>query len=370
MQSEPEIRLWVAEGTANGMRPWVTKFSGVLYDRRWLPIVERIYDWHYAPRTLSAQRGAARARGAAPLGADGGLSSRRRARAIAHEDHVLGMYHALVEARVPFELVHEAFLTPDRLDPFKLLILADAAALSDAQCDAIRDVRRRAAAACSRRSRRRLYDETGRRRDDFGLADRVRRVVRRPHRRADAEFVSEPRRRSGDGARHPILDGLDDTPRIINGVFRLDVRPTMRFPVAADADSDLSRICRWRTSIRASPHTDTRELYLRDLGASRVVYIPWDIDRTFWDVMCVDHRPAAAKRDRVGDERAAAGRGRRARAARRHRLAAARLDDGASRQPDEPDDDEGPAARGDSGRPSARQHPPAGGHHGRRRFSC
>ena len=37
VQSEPEIRLWVAEGTANGMRPWFTKFSGTLYDRRWLP---------------------------------------------------------------------------------------------------------------------------------------------------------------------------------------------------------------------------------------------------------------------------------------------------------------------------------------------
>jgi hypothetical protein len=37
------------------------------------------------------------------------------------------------------------------------------------------------------------------------------------------------------------------------------------------------------------PHTDTREAYLRDLGRGRVIYIPWDIDRTFWDVMCVDH---------------------------------------------------------------------------------
>ena len=33
VQSEAEIRVWVAEGTANGMRPWFTKFSGVLYDK-------------------------------------------------------------------------------------------------------------------------------------------------------------------------------------------------------------------------------------------------------------------------------------------------------------------------------------------------
>ena len=37
------------------------------------------------------------------------------------------------------------------------------------------------------------------------------------------------------------------------------------------------------------PRTDVRELYLRTIGSSRVVYIPWDVDRTFWDVMCVDH---------------------------------------------------------------------------------
>src|SRR5262245_5960684 len=138
VQSEPEIRRWVAEGTANGRRPWVTKFSGVLYDNRWLPAVERIYDWHFRHERYL--------RNEAPLARVGVLFSEQTAsyhpgvgtgdRA---EDHMLGMYHALIEARVPFELVHEAYLTPDRLNPFKLLILADAAALSDAQCDAIRD---------------------------------------------------------------------------------------------------------------------------------------------------------------------------------------------------------------------------------------
>ena len=48
------------------------------------------------------------------------------------------MYHALVEARVPFDLVHEAFLTPEALDRYALVVLANAAALSDAQCEALR----------------------------------------------------------------------------------------------------------------------------------------------------------------------------------------------------------------------------------------
>ena len=83
VQSEPEIELWVAEGTANGMRPWVTKFSGVLYDRRWLPVVERIYDWHYRhERYLRNEAPLARV-ALLVLGADGALPSGRRAPAIA-----------------------------------------------------------------------------------------------------------------------------------------------------------------------------------------------------------------------------------------------------------------------------------------------
>ncbi|HET7221427.1 MAG TPA: alpha-amylase family protein [Vicinamibacterales bacterium] len=286
VQSAPEIRLWVAEGTANGMRPWFTKFSGVLYDRRWLPVVEQIYDWHYRhERYLRNESPLARV---ALLFSEQtetfhtGVAPGDRA-----DDHVLGMYQTLVESRVPFELVHEAFLEPERLDRFKLLILADAAALSDAQCAAIRGYVDRGGSVLATFASS-LYDEIGNRRPDFGLADlfgvSFTGRIDGPMQNAYLSLDPDP----ATGQRHQVLSGLEDTPRIINGVFRIDVKPTREFPspvtlIPTYPDLPMEDV------YPRTPHTETRELYLRDLGRSRVAYIPWDIDRTFWDVMCVDH---------------------------------------------------------------------------------
>jgi hypothetical protein len=286
VQSEPEVQLWVAEGTANGMRPWVTKFSGVLYDRRWLPVVQRIYQWHFEHERYL--------RNETPLARVALLYSEQTA-AYHHgvadgdrpEDHVLGMYHALVEARVPFEMVHEARMTPERLAPFRLLILANAAALSSAQCAAIqafvaggRNVLATFATS--------LFDETGARRKDFGLADlfgvsftgRIDGPLRNSYLSLDAAPSS--------GRRHEVLDGLEGTPRIINGVYRLDVSPTADFPSPVTLIPSYPDLPMEDVYPRV-PHTTTRELYLRELGDSRVAYVPWDISRTFWDVLAPDH---------------------------------------------------------------------------------
>jgi Hypothetical glycosyl hydrolase 6/Beta-galactosidase trimerisation domain len=286
VQSEAEIRLWVAEGTANGMRPWVTKFSGVLYDRRWLPIVERLYKWHYDHERYL--------RNESPLARVALLHSEQTAsyhpgigpgdRA---EDHVLGMYHALVEARVPFELVHEAYLTPELLDRFKLLILADAAALSDAQCAAIRNYVRRGGSLLATFASS-LYDETGRRRDDFGLSDifgvSFDGRIDGPMQNSYLRLEPDPQTRR----LHPILEGLDNTTRIINGVFRIAVRPTEAFASPLTLIPTYPDLPMEDVYPRV-PRTETRELYVRTSGSSRIVYIPWDIDRTFWEVLCVDH---------------------------------------------------------------------------------
>ena len=286
VQSEPEIRLWVAEGTANGMRPWVTKFSGVLYDRRWLPMVERIYDWHYRHERYL--------RNETPLARVAVLSSEQTATYHAGAaqgdraaDHVLGMYHALIEARIPFEMAHEAFLTPDRLDRFKLLILADSAALSDAQCTAIREYVQRGGSLLATFASS-LYDELGAMRRDFGLADvfgvsfggSIDGPMQNSYLSLDADGAS--------GKRHAVLAGLEETPRIINGVFRINVKPAKAFPSPVTLIPTYPDLPMEDVYPRVT-RTDTRELYLQDLGRSRVVYFPWDIDRTFWEVMCIDH---------------------------------------------------------------------------------
>jgi hypothetical protein len=37
------------------------------------------------------------------------------------------------------------------------------------------------------------------------------------------------------------------------------------------------------------PKTDIPELHVRQAGRGRVVYFPWDIDRTFWEILAADH---------------------------------------------------------------------------------
>jgi hypothetical protein len=282
VQAGPEVRIWALDGIANGFRPWFTKFSAVLYDRRWLRTVEDLFAWHHRHERYL--------RNEAPLARVGLVYSEQtrdfygKDEAEAKvEDHVKGMYQALVEARVPFEMVHDALLDPGHVDRFKLLVLANVAALSEEQC-------RRLAAYVARGGsvlatfETSLYDETGAPRTDFGLGDvfgvsfagGVDRRVQNSYLALDHD------------ARHPLLAGLEDAPRIINSVQRVRVRPRIEFPspvtlVPSYPDLPMEHV--FPRVLR----TDERMVYLRDLGRGRVVYFPGDVDRTFWEVLAADH---------------------------------------------------------------------------------
>jgi hypothetical protein len=285
VQTGAEVRMWVAEGTANGMRPWFTKFSGTLYDTRWLATVEKIYDWHYrAERYLRNVRPLARVglvysqQTATFYGGD-----RARERV---DDHTLGVYAALIDARIPFEMVHDRLLDRDRLQAFKLLILPNIACLSTAQCEQLRAFAREGGSLVATHETS-LYDEQGVRRSDFGLADLL---GARFAGRIDGPMQNSylHLERDAAGAFHPLLAGLEDTPRIINGVRRVEVTkigdaavPLTLIPSYPDLPMEMvyPRV----------EKTDKGQLFARDAGRSRMVYFPWDIDRTFWDVMSPDH---------------------------------------------------------------------------------
>jgi hypothetical protein len=285
VQSADEIRLWVADLLANGMRPWFSKFAGQLHDPRWLEPVETIYRFcHAAEAYLRNER---------PLARVGLVYSQQTAWFYGGdkvkeriEDPGLGFYQALIEARVPFEMVHDRLLDPEHLAPFRTLVLPNVAALSDAQCAQLRAFVEHGGGLVATYETS-LFDEEGAPRKDFGLADLF-----------GASFVS---RRQGPvqnsylrleheaAPGHPLLRGLEDAPRIIHGVWQLEVKTTRPYPnppvtlIPSYPDLPMEKVY-----VR-EPDTGIPQVFLRDVGAGRVAYFPWDVDRTFFEVLAPDH---------------------------------------------------------------------------------
>jgi hypothetical protein len=286
VQSPDETRLWVADGVANGMRPWFTKFGGTISDPRWLKPVEDIYGWcHRCERYLRNERPLARV--AIVYSQQTGWFHAGTAAPNSVEDAGLGWHQALIEARIPFEMVHDRLLDTEHLAPYRTLILPNIAALSGAQCDQLRQFVARGGSLVAT-SETSLDDEWGARRRDFGLADllgaswtgRMEGPMHNAYLRLEHE----------ESPSHPLLLGLEDAPRIIHGVWRVLVEP--RPP---KSDSPLTLIPSYpdlpmEKVYPRRPRTDIAQVFMREFpGGGRVVYFPWDIDRTYWEVLAVDH---------------------------------------------------------------------------------
>ncbi len=286
VQDGAEIRLWALDGIAHGLRPWFTKFSGTLYDRRWLPVVEGLYGWHYRNQNYLRQDHSLARVGLVYSQQTAQLYGGERAQQKV-EDHTLGYYQALVEARIPFEMVHDQLLDADHTGGFQVLVFPNIAALSDGQCRQIREFVARGGGIVATYETS-LYDEWGERRPDFGLADLYGAAFDGS---LDERMQNSYLRLETDphtGKRHPILAGLEDAGRIINGVSRVHTR------ALGDGHAPLTLIPSYpdlpmEEVFPRVPKTDIPELHARQAGRGRVAYFPWDIDRTFWEVLAADH---------------------------------------------------------------------------------
>ena len=280
VQNAPEFQLWAADGMANGLRPWFTKFSGTLHDERWLKPIEEIY-CRYAgwEKYLRNER---------PLARVGVVYSQQTGwfHGGNIEDHINGWYQALIEARVPFELVHDRLLDAEHLAPFKTLLLPNLAVLSKEQCDQLRAFVKRGGSVIATHETS-LYDEWGVKQPNFGLADLFG-VDYAGH--TDTRMQNAYLRCEHEATNHhPLLRGLEDAPRIIHGVSRVEVTPREKFgPMPLTLIPSYPDLPMEKVYPRV-PKTNIAQVFLREFGAGRVVYFPWDIDRTFWEVLCVDH---------------------------------------------------------------------------------
>jgi hypothetical protein len=287
VQNGDEIRLWMTDGMAHGLRPWFTKFNAKPIDRRWLPVVEEVYNWHYRnERYLRNQASLARvAMVYSQQTAEfyGGPQAQAKVEAPA-----LGFYEALIEARIPFEMVHDELLDAEHVAPFRTLILPNLAALSTSQCEQITEFVNKGGSVIATYETS-LYDEWGVRREDFGLASLFGASfagrLEGPMMNSYLTLEKDP----ATGRFHPLLSGMEDATRIINGVNRVIVKP-----VEAGAYSPLTVVPSYpdlpMEEVFARPTTTIEAgIFLRQIGSGRVVYFPWDVDRTFWEVLDVDH---------------------------------------------------------------------------------
>jgi Beta-galactosidase trimerisation domain len=274
----------VLDAIANGMRPWCSKFSATLHDERWLKNVEEIYLWTDKNQRYLEKR--------QPLARVGMVYSQQTAwyygdeHADARVEHyALGWYQALVESRIPFEMVHDRLLDADRLARYKTIILPNIAALCDAQCEQLRAFVAGGGSLIATYETS-LYDEQGARRKNFGLADVF--GVDWAGKGEGPMLNSYIRLEHEALPHHAMFAGLEDAPRIINGVSRLEVTPRERF-----AETPLTLIPSYPDLPMEKVYprvgkTDISCLYLRS-GTGRVAYFPFDLDRTFWEVLNGDH---------------------------------------------------------------------------------
>jgi hypothetical protein len=201
------------------------------------------------------------------------------------EDASLGWYQALVESRIPFEMVHDRLLGSAGLAKYRTLILPNLVAMSDSQCEQIRAFVARGGNVVATNETS-LCNEWGARRKNFGLAELF--GVDWAGKTEDRMQNSYIRLEHEAAAGSPLFTGLEDAPRVINGVARVDVTPREKFAqtpftlIPSYPDLPMEKV------YPRVGKTDVSCLYMRQVGG-RVAYFPFDIDRTFWEVLSGDH---------------------------------------------------------------------------------
>jgi hypothetical protein len=257
---------------------WLGLEQGFSDDRRWQAPGRKFLSWHAAndahfhnrrslskvaivvsPRSVTAYQ--------APYTED-------------RVDHLEGMYAALVEARIPFDFVHEQDLTQKRLGAYSVLVLPNVALLSDAHANAIKRYVQGGGSVLAT-FQTGLFDEAGNRRSDFALGELFGIKAAGDPSRADSKDVDPIGAIHLQYLRHrgPLTAGFEDTTWIAGPVWRQPIAP---IGGAAMTFIKPYPVYPPEAVFQREPPSDLPAMVSRESGASRLVYLSGDMDSSFW----------------------------------------------------------------------------------------
>ena len=311
-----EARMWMVEGLAGGIQPWWHFIAAYHEDRRMYRTAEPVMKWTSDNQSFLVGR--------EPVASIGLVWSQRNTDFFGRDEAAdrvdapyTGFMHALVRARIPYLPIHADDIAQSG-KRFSLLILPNVGALSDEQCASIRRFVD-AGGSLLATGATSLYNEWGDPRQDYGLAGLfgahlvgpAPALASRPadrRRSASDRFAPDghtylrlhPELRSrvdgpkiaGEppvtGERHPVLSRFDETDTIPYGgtlsPLRTDagvIVPLTFIPPFPTYPPE--------TSWMREPKTNIPGLILSQRGASRIAFLPADIDRRYAREHLTDH---------------------------------------------------------------------------------
>ncbi len=306
-----EARMWMIEGFAGGIQPWWHHVGAYHEDRRMYRTAAPVMRWHRANEQYLVNR--------LPVATVGVVWSQRNTDFYGRENPedlvdlpYRGMIQALIRARVPYLPVHADHIEKTG-QGLSLLILPNLAAMSDEQCEAVRQFVERGGSLIATGVSS-LYNEWGDSRGDFALAGLLhahaagsrlggKEAIERdwaarsyhsylrlaPELRARVYGPKAGDEPAATGERHPVLLGFEETDILPYGGM------LEKLTVDAGAIVPLTFVPPFpvyppETAWMREPKTDTPGLVLSEHRAGgRVAYLPADVDRRFAKENLPDH---------------------------------------------------------------------------------
>ncbi len=312
---EAEMRMWAVEGFAGGLQPWWHHIGAYHEDRRQYRTAEPLFRWHAENEQYLVNR--------EPVATVGIVWTQQNVDFFGQDDPEgrtglpqRGIANALIRARIPFLPVHADHIGREA-GRLAALVLPNIGALSDAQCQAIREfVAQGGGLVATGESSR--YDEWGDPRPDFGLADlfgaHATGVAHGSRGSMDPNWetygrhsylrLSQPRRAAVYGPqtgqeppaieeRHAAFQSLEDTDILTFG-GRLEVVRTEEGSQVLLTYIPPFPIYPPETSWMRHPDSSLPALVVNEKAGGRVAYLAVDLDRCYGRDHWPDHATVLA----------------------------------------------------------------------------